>query len=44
MWQVIHNPDIMATIHLVEFSTVEIDAELDAEYGCPDFYLATESL
>jgi hypothetical protein len=27
MWQVVHNPNITATIHLEELSVVEVDAD-----------------
>jgi hypothetical protein len=36
MWQVVHNTNITAAIYFVEFSMVELDAELHTEYGCLD--------
>jgi hypothetical protein len=33
MWQIVHNPNITTTVHFVEFSVVELDAELHPQYG-----------
>jgi hypothetical protein len=39
MRQIVHNANITSTIHLVEFTMVELDAELDTEDRrlCPMF-------